>query len=73
MHLLETMRDEEQKMRINMEEEINDAAEAAQLQFKELSLKLSSLEKQMDEDKVWRKKKETEDLRRLVSSFYSHF
>ena len=52
--------------RLSMEAEINEAAEKAQKEIEELSLKIDSIEKQLNDDKHWRKSKETEDIRRLV-------
>jgi len=55
------------ELRLTLEADIDKAALKAQKQINELATKISTLERKLDDDKQWRKTKETEDLRRLVS------
>ena len=72
MELRQTLLEQQQvneneiEARLVMEAEIGKTAVKVQKQISELAMKLSSLEKKLEEDKQWRKTKETEDLRRLV-------
>ena len=62
--------EDEKKSRMFLETDIAEAAKKSRQEIRELEKKINLLEKKLEEDRAWRKQKETEDDKKLVSCLF---